>query len=149
MKHASYLISNHGVSLVMRPVIVPNLTYQQYDEIAKELFKTVPFAIINDKFITYEKFPDDYVSDGVAITPMSHEGKFADSDKLYTLSMFYFWDSDYIPQQLKRFIVLRPEPAFNLSMGITEILKDLPSITAFQRKGSPKIEMTKSLNLDA
>ena len=99
----------------MKTVIIPNLTYNQYDIIQKELFLKVPWGIVNNTFLTYEKFPEESLSeDRTEVTFGSHSvesvaaeigTKYADPLKLYTMSVFLFWDLAYVPDSLKNWIV--------------------------------------------
>jgi hypothetical protein len=63
----------------MRLVRIPNLEYEDYERLRDAMFDVIPFAIICPEY----------------------------SKKLKT-GFFNFWDSDYIPDELQKFIVQPP-----------------------------------------
>lgn len=64
----------------MRLVMIENCDYEKFESIRDKLMSTIPFALV-----------------GVCYSP-----------KLKT-AVFNFWDSDYIPEDLKEFIY-KPSP---------------------------------------
>ena len=83
----------------MRPVIIDNLEYLEYEAIRDILIMNIPFAIINDMY-----------------------------SKKTKRAVFYFWDSDYIPKELEQFILKPPKshediPKFRKDLA--EIIKKI------------------------
>ena len=74
----------------MRLVKIPECTYEQYTKIRDTIMDIIPFAIINQDYSLKSK-----------------------------TAIFNFWDSDYIPQDLKKYIVQPP-----LSRENKELLKE-------------------------
>lgn len=72
----------------MRMVKIPNCSYELFCAIRLEILKKVPLALINSEYLGEEK-----------------------------LGFFYFGDTDYIPIEMKEFIVKPPhEPKFDFSL---------------------------------
>lgn len=83
----------------MRMVRIPEISYEDFNAIRDVLLDNVPFALIND--IYHSKQETAY---------------------------FYFWDSDYIPDVLRPFIVQPPadrEPMAKQFRELTEVCKKL------------------------
>lgn len=64
----------------MRIIKIPNCPYNVYYEIRTEILKKVPFALLNSEYLS-----DDAVA------------------------FFYFWDSDYIPEELMKYRIQPPQ----------------------------------------
>ena len=83
----------------MRTIRIEGIEYKVYAKIRQVLFKTVPFAIINN----------DY----------DPEGK---------VCIVNFWDSDYIPDELKKYILQPPlsrENKEELSKGLSDLADEI------------------------
>jgi hypothetical protein len=63
----------------MRQIIIPELEYDKFEEIVDKLYSTVPFAIISTAY-----------------------------RKKLKKGFIFFWDSDYIPEELQQYIT-RPK----------------------------------------
>jgi hypothetical protein len=79
---------------IMRLCKIPNLEYPKFEQIRDAIYSTIPFAVI-------------------------HVGY---SPKL-KLGIFNFWDSDYIPEEMKQFIMQPPLSRENREL-MTKALKD-------------------------
>lgn len=90
----------------MRIIKIPNCPYPTFDEIRDEILSKVPFALINDVY--HQKAEIAY---------------------------FYFWDSDYIPDELKRFIM---QPPLEVKFDFSHI--ELPEK---ELHSSPEFKITK------
>ena len=66
----------------MRMLKIPNCDYEIFYAIRKEILRKVPFALINSEYLKEDK-----------------------------LAFYYFWDTDYIPEELEAFIVKPPHEA--------------------------------------
>lgn len=63
----------------MRTIKIPNCSYEKYSKIRDIIIRIVPFSIINDMYSKEEQ-----------------------------IGAFNFWDSDYIPENLAKYIVQPP-----------------------------------------
>lgn len=63
----------------MRLIKIENLTYREYEKIRDAIYSVIPFALLNQQY----------------------------SDKLRT-GFFNFWDVEYIPEVLKKYIMQPP-----------------------------------------
>ena len=83
----------------MRMLKIPNLEYKEFEAIRDVILDNVPFAMINE--IYHSKRKTGY---------------------------FYFWDSDYIPTVLRRYILQPPadrEPMDKQLNELTELMEKL------------------------
>jgi len=77
----------------MRLVKIENCSYEKYNAIRNAIYQNIPFALINNEY----------------------------SKELRT-AYFNFWDSDYIPEQLRKHIVQPPADRENTEKMLQEIL---------------------------
>lgn len=81
----------------MRLIKIPNLEYKDFETIRDTIDTIIPFAVIDVRYNPHLK-----------------------------LGIFNFWDSDYIPEELKGFIVQPPlsrENKAKMSTELAEIMK--------------------------
>lgn len=80
----------------MRTVKITNCSYQLYEAIRDAIYKHIPFCLVNQGYSPKEK-----------------------------IGMFNFWDSDYIPESLEKFILRPPkhrEPVDELQKDLEKII---------------------------
>lgn len=80
----------------MRLVKLQPCTYSQYETIRDVIYRNIPFAVINIDFSAAEE-----------------------------MAIFNFWDSDYIPDELKPFIMQPPlsrENKAKMSKELSEVI---------------------------
>lgn len=88
---------NNLCGILMRLIKIPNCSYEQFVKIRNVIDKNIPFAVID---IRYN--PD------------------------LKLGIFNFWDSDYIVDELKQYIVQPPlsrENKEKMSLELAEVVK--------------------------
>ena len=74
----------------MRLIKIENCSYERFEQIRDAIFEVIPFAIINQGY-----------------------------SKKLKMAIFNFWDVEYIPDELKKYIVQPP-----LSRENKELLKE-------------------------
>lgn len=83
----------------MRMLKIPNLEYEQYNAIRNSIYKTIPFAIINNEYL-----PD------------------------LKMGFFNFWDVAYIPDVLRKYIMQPPVSREDFDKMKAEIVKAFPRV---------------------
>lgn len=85
----------------MRLCKIPNLSYDQFEKLRDAIDKTIPFAVIDIRY-----------------------------SKNLKCGIFNFWDSDYIPDEMKQFIIQPPlsrENKAKLTDDLATVMNEIKS----------------------
>ena len=89
----------------MRLLKIPDLEYDDFEAIRWAIYKHIPFAVINEAYLSKQK-----------------------------IGFFNFWDVEYIPMQLRQFIVQPPASREPVEKMLDSLIKVSKTLSHFKRE---------------